>query len=218
MYFGQCNAPPTFQRIVNKLLQPLKNKYPGMIHTYMDDILIFTPNDLALHQRIVHDMLDALKGASFYLQVAKCVFEVTCIEYLGLLINGNTLRIDPTKLKGIQKWPETLTTLKQVRSFLGVVGYHQPWIEGFAHITHPLTNLQKKDVPFIWDDKCKEALQVLKRHITSNPVLWQLNHDRPFILEVDASQYATSAILWQENDKGKKHAISYDSSTLSNAE
>ena len=85
-----------------------------MICAYMDDILISTPNDLILHQKIVHDVLDALEAASFYLQVAKCVFKVTCIEYLGLLINGDTLKINPTKLKEIQEWPETLTTLKQV--------------------------------------------------------------------------------------------------------
>jgi RNase H-like domain found in reverse transcriptase len=189
-----------------------------MIHVYMDNILISTPNDLALHQRIIHDVLDVLEAASFYLQVTKCVFETTCIKYLGLLIDRNTLKIDPTKLKGIQEWPEMLATIKQVQSFLGVIGYHQPWIEGFAHIARPLTNLQKKNVPFIWDDKCREALQTLKRRVTNDPVLWQPDHSHPFILEVDASQYATSAILWQEDDKGKKRAIGYNSSTLSDAE
>ena len=61
-------------------------------------------------------------------------------------------------------------------------------------------------------------MKILKHQVTSNPVLWQPDHHRPFILEVNASQYATLAILWQEDDKGKKHAISYDSSTLSDAE
>ena len=101
---------------------------------------------------------------------------------------------------------------------MGVVGYHRPWIEGFAHIARLLTNLQKKDTPFVWDDKCESAVWTLKNRVTSDPVLWQPNHNRPFILEVDASQYATSAILWQEDDKGKKRAIGYDSSTLSDAE
>ena len=55
MYFRQCNMPPTFQRIVNKLLPSLKNKYPGMVQAYMDDILISMPLNLALHRRIVHD-------------------------------------------------------------------------------------------------------------------------------------------------------------------
>ena len=189
-----------------------------MIHAYMDDILISTPHDLTLHRRIVHDVLNALEAASFYLQVAKCVFEATHIEYLGLLIDGNTLKIDPTKLKGIQEWPETLKTLKQVWSFLGVVGYHRPWIEGFAHIACPLTTLQKKNTLFIWDDKCREVVQVLKQCVTSDPVLWQPNHNHPFELEVDASQYATSAILWQRDDKGKRRAIGYDSSTLTDME
>ena len=105
-----------------------------------------------------------------------------------------------------------------MRQFLGVIGYHRPWIEGFAHIARPLTNLQKKDVPFVWDDKCENAVQTLKHRVTSDPVLWQPDHNHPFILEVDASQYATSAILWQEDDKGKKHTIGYDSSTLSDTE
>ena len=85
-----------------------------MIHAYMDDILILTPNDLTLHRRIVHDVLDTLEAASFYLQVTKCIFEATCIEYLGLLIDGNMFKIDPTKQKGISEWPKKLTTLKQV--------------------------------------------------------------------------------------------------------
>ena len=82
----------------------------------------------------------------------------------------------------------------------------------------PLTNLQKKDIPFVWDDKCEMAVKILKHWVISDPVLWQPNHSRPFILKVNASQYATSAILWQEDDKGKKRAIGYDSSTLSNME
>ena len=59
---------------------------------------------------------------------------------------------------------------------------------------------------------------MLKHRVTSDPVLWQPDHNRPFILEVDASQYATSAILWQEDNRGKKRAIGYDSSTLSDTE
>ena len=85
-----------------------------MVHAYMDNILISMPPNLGLHRRIVHDILDTLEAASFYLQVTKCIFEVTHLEYLGLLINGETLQIDPTKLKGIQEWPKTLKTLKEV--------------------------------------------------------------------------------------------------------
>ena len=121
-----------------------------MIHAYMDDILISTKNDLTLHRQIVHDMLDALEAALFYLQITKCVFEATCIKYLGLLIDGNTLKIDPTKQKGIAEWPEKLATLKQVRQFLGVVGYHRPWIEGFAHIAHVTITLFARTIFFLF--------------------------------------------------------------------
>ena len=70
-----------------------------MVQVYMDDILITTPPDLELHRRIMHNVLNTLKTVSFFLQVAKCVFEVIQIKYLGLLINGETLCIDPIKSK-----------------------------------------------------------------------------------------------------------------------
>jgi hypothetical protein len=119
---------------MDKVLRPLKNKYPGMVRAYMDDILISTLPDLELHRRIVHDVLDALEQASFFLQVAKCIFEATKIEYLGLLVDGEMLRIDPIKLKGIQDWPTKLKNLKEVRQFLGVTGFHRPWIRDYTHI------------------------------------------------------------------------------------
>jgi hypothetical protein len=78
--------------------------------------------------------------------------------------------------------------------------------------------LSKKDVPFIWDDNCRKAVKELKLRITTNPVLCQPDHERPFELEVDASQYATSAILWQRDDNGKRRPIGYDSSMLNEAE
>jgi hypothetical protein len=189
-----------------------------MVRVYMDDILISTPPDLELHRKIVHDVLDALEAASFFLQVAKCIFEVTKIEYLGLLIDGETLRIDPIKLKGIQDWPTELKSLKEVQSFLGVAGYHRPWIQDFSGIARPLTALSKKDTPFIWDNNCCNAVKELKLRITTDPVLCQPDHKRPFELEVNASQYATSAILWQRDDNGKKRPIGYNSSTLNEAE
>jgi Reverse transcriptase (RNA-dependent DNA polymerase) len=148
MYFGLTNSPPTFQKTMDCLFRPLKDKYPGMLFVYMDDILIATDDDLPFHQQIVHDVLDLLEAESFFLKPSKCKFECSSINYLGIVISNGTISINLTKHDGLATWPEQLATVKQVRSTLGIFSYQWPFIHGFAHIAKPLTELTKKDVPF----------------------------------------------------------------------
>jgi Reverse transcriptase (RNA-dependent DNA polymerase) len=162
MCFGLTNSPPTFQKTMDRLFRPLKDKYPGMLFVYMDDILIATDDDLSLHHRIVHDVLDLLEKESFFLKPSKCKFERSLIDYLGIVVSNGTISIDPTKWDGLATWPEQLSTVKQVRSTLGVFGYQRPFIRGFADIAKPLTELTKKDTPFVWTPRCTAAIQWLK--------------------------------------------------------
>jgi hypothetical protein len=87
--------------------------------------------------------------------------------------------------------------VKEVQSTLGVLGFQRPFIPGFADITKPLTNLLKKGMPFKWTNICTQAVQELKKIVTSEPVLIPPDQDKQFILEVNASQYTTGAILYQ---------------------
>jgi Reverse transcriptase (RNA-dependent DNA polymerase) len=86
MYFGLTNSPPTFQKTMDRLFHPLKDKYPGMLFVYMDDILIATVHNLPLHHHIVHDILNLLEAESFFLKPSKCKFERTSIDYLGVTL------------------------------------------------------------------------------------------------------------------------------------
>jgi RNase H-like domain found in reverse transcriptase len=189
-----------------------------MLFVYMDDILIATTNDLPLHRQIVHDVLDLLEAKSFFLKPSKCKFERSSIDYLGIVISNGAISIDPTKHDGLATWPEQLTTVKQVRSTLGVFRYQQPFIRGFANIAKPLTELTKKDTPFVWTPRCTTAIQRLKEIVLSDPVLQQPHPNRPYTLEVDASQYAMGAILQQPDKVGRLRPIGYDSQTFNNAE
>jgi RNase H-like domain found in reverse transcriptase len=101
---------------------------------------------------------------------------------------------------------------------LGVFGYQRPFIRGFANIAKPLTELTKKDVPFVWTPHCTAAIQQLKQIVLSDPVLQQPHPDCPYTLEVDASQYATGAILQQPDETGCLCPVSYDSQTFNDAE
>jgi RNase H-like domain found in reverse transcriptase/Integrase zinc binding domain/Reverse transcriptase (RNA-dependent DNA polymerase) len=218
MYFGLMNSPPTFQKMMDRLFRPLKDKYPGMLFVYMDDILIATNNDLSLHQRIVHDVLDLLEAESFFLKPSKCKFERSSIDYLGIVVSNGAISINPTKRNGLATWPEQLATMKQVRSTLGVYGYQQPFIQGFADIAKPLTELMKKDTPFAWTPRYTAAIQQLKEIVLSDPVLQQPHPDRPYTLEVDASQYAMGAILQQPDEAGRLRPVGYNSQTFNDAE
>ena len=96
---------------------------PHNFFVYMDDLLIATNGDVELHRHIVDQVLETLRQESYFLQPSKCKFEQMRIEYLGLIVDGDKLTIDPKKADGLCNWPRTLKTVKEVRSILGVLGY-----------------------------------------------------------------------------------------------
>ena len=116
---------------------------------------------------------------------------------MGVRLGHGVATVDPSKLEGVTKWPRTLKNVKEVRSTLGVLGFQRPFIPGFAEIARPLTNLLKKETEFHWTPECTSALETLIQIVTTSPILAAPDPDRQFILEVDASQYATGAILFQ---------------------
>ncbi len=87
-----------------------------------------------------------------------------------------------------------------MRSTLGILGYQRPFIPGFTHIARPLTNLLKKGTNFLWTDAHSQAVKTLINIMLNNPVLYQPDPLKQFTLEVDASAFATRAILYQEHE------------------
>jgi RNase H-like domain found in reverse transcriptase/Reverse transcriptase (RNA-dependent DNA polymerase) len=199
-------------------MKPVYNKYPDCCFGYMDDFLIATKNDLAFHQEVVCAVLQQLEEHSLFLKLSKCEFEQPAIEYLGVYVKDGTIHIDPMKRNGLADWPCCLSTVKQVRSTLGILSYQRPFIPHFAHITKPLTSLLKKNQPFIWSAECTTALDKLISIVTSDPVLYCPDHYKQFELEVNTSQYAIGAILYQCDDHGHQQPIAYHSETLNDAE
>jgi RNase H-like domain found in reverse transcriptase len=171
---------------------------------YMDNCIIGTKEgEEDLHKQMTHCLLDLFEQHSYFLKPAKCKFEQTSTNFLGVQLGNREIAMDPSKIAGITDWPETLATVKDVRSTLGVFGFQRPFIRGFAQIAKPLTDLLKKDTPFEWTNKCATAVKELKQIVTSEPVLVPPDPTRQFVLEVDASQYTTGAILYQADLKLK---------------
>ena len=214
MYFRLTNSPATFCRAMQKMLHNWLNKYPDETGNYIDDMVVATKGDLPQHQQIVGELLDIFQQNSYFLRPAKCEFEVNKIECLRLVVDGDTLSIDPKKADGLHNWPRTLSTVKEVRSVLGVLGYQHPFIPHYANIARPLTTLTKKNHPFAWTPECRTALDALINAVTQNPTLAQPDLSSPFFLQVDASAYTTRAILTQKDTRGKHQAVGFLSKLL----
>jgi len=206
MPFSLCTALATFTRMLNEILCPLYAKYPGRFRHYMDDCIIMTElGQRELHEEICHMFFDLLEQHQLFLKPAKCEFFQTEMDYLGIRVKEGELMIDPAKISGITDWPTTLTTIKEVRSTLGLLRYHRPWIPNFAKIAKPLTDLLQKGREFAWSEQCEKAVRRLIGLVTSEPVIIPPDTDQQFILYIDASQFATGAILYQA-DKEQKDA------------
>jgi hypothetical protein len=166
----------------------------------MDDIGIATLlKDIDKHIAMIDDLFDILAAHGLHLKLSKSIFMQPQMDFLGVRISKEGVSIDPAKISGIADWPEELSTVKQVRAILGVCGYHWIHIPHFSFIAAPLTRLTGKDIPFEWTDKCRQAVQDLKKAVTTAPVLVRPDPTKQFELEVDASAIATGAILYQRD-------------------
>jgi hypothetical protein len=142
MFFGLKNLLATFQTIMNTLFRDLITE--GHVVIYMDDILIFTKT-LEEHHRVVTQVLQRLRKNKLFAKPEKCSFEQTEIEYLGVLVLHNQVKMDPAKIHTVEEWPAP-TTVKQVQQFLGFANFYRQFIEGFEGLARPLSGLTgKKD-------------------------------------------------------------------------
>jgi Reverse transcriptase (RNA-dependent DNA polymerase) len=164
MPFRLCNAPGTFSRGLGNDVQPMYKEFPtNCFKHYMDNCIIGTKEgEEDLHRQMTHCLLEIFEQHSYFLKPAKCKFEQTSTTFLGVQLGNGEIAMDPSKIAGIMDWPETLATVKDVCSTLGVFGFQRPFIQGFAQIAKPLTDLLKKETPFEWTSKCTTAVKELK--------------------------------------------------------
>jgi hypothetical protein len=158
--------------------------------------------------RILHRLGDA--GATVSAKKLQlCVPEVVI---LGHLCSLEGRKPDPSAVQKIKDWPVP-TSLTQLRSFLGTVGYVRIWIKGYSSVARPLTRLLKKDADFVWDNNCQSAMNSLKTAVCDSPALRPISYDssREVIVTVDSSSIAVGFILAQIGDDGKRYPARFGS-------
>jgi len=213
MPFGLCNAPSTFQRMMDRIIKP---EYRKFIQTYIDDIILYskTFNEHLQHLSTLHQILRENK---LTVKLSKCHFSQTSVKFLGHILSEGIIKPNPEKVEAIEKW-EQPKDVSSVRSFLGAVGWYRKFIPNFAELAAPLNHLTRKDTEFIFDDKCKQSFNILRKALVTEPVLKQADINKDYILETDASDKVISAVLLQEDSNGDKHPIAYASKTLNSAQ
>ena len=201
--FGLSQAPAYFQALVNQVLIGVPFAFG-----YLDDILIFSPNE-EVHLQHLEIVFQRLRKANLKLKASKCNFFKQHIQYLGHIVSGEGVEPLPEKLEAVKKMPAP-TTPKGVRQFLGLVGYYRKFIPRFADIARPLTNLTKLDVDFDWTSTCQDTFQLLKDMLLKEPILKYPDPEKPYTLFTDASKYAWACVLTQEYEheiEGKTRKI-----------
>ena len=214
MYFGFCNAPSTFQLMMNEVLK--EEIATGHVVVYIDDILIFT-DDLTLHRQLVERVLQKLRDNDLFAKPEKCHFEQSSVAFLGLIVSKNSITMDRSKVEGVTGWP-TPTKVKHVQAFLGLANFYRRFIKDFAKLARPLTMLTCKGVVWQWGDEQEKAFQALKDAFTSAPILQIPNETAPYRLETDSSDFATGAVLEQIGDDKLWHPVAYYSKSLNEHE
>ncbi|UYV73254.1 hypothetical protein LAZ67_10002363, partial [Cordylochernes scorpioides] len=212
MPFGLCNAPATFERMMDGLLKGLKWT---ICLCYLDDIVVFS-DDFEEHLRRLQLVLGCLRKAGLCLNSGKCRFGAKTITVLGHEVSGDGICLDPEKIRAVRDFPRP-KSLKEVRSFLGLSSYYRRFIPNYAHIAQPLNALLKKDSVFSWNIEERHAFEALKSALISEPVLGHFDHSSPTEIHTDARNYGIGAVLAQIQ-KGKERAIAYASRTLNKAE
>ena len=144
MFFGLCNSPATFQAMMDEIFK--EEIVEGWLGIYMDDMIIHS-TDIKEHHELTRRVLWKLKQHDLYLNLGKCYFNKSSIEYLGLIISHNQVLMDPTRVEGILRWP-TPSTVRQVRVFTGFANFYRRFIPNFLDIAKPLNELTKENHVF----------------------------------------------------------------------
>ena len=212
MPFGLCNAPSTYQRVIDPALKDAQHSLP-----YIDDTLTFS-SSFDDHLEHLGVALACYRDADLQLRKEKCRFGYDEVEFLGHTLSSHGYRPLSSNVLRIQRQARPSNT-RQLRSFLGLVNYYRDFQPDLARMAAPLYHLTRKGVTWTWGERCEQSYQQLCHTLTRNPVTLAFpNWSVPFHLEVDASDSAIGGVLAQEGPRGQLQPISFFSSTLNDSQ
>ena len=210
--FGLSNAPAVFQRLMNMVMQGLT--WEACL-VFLDDIIVIS-STFEQHLERLSAVFGRLRSANLKLKPSKCKLFQLKVKFLGSVVSAKGIEPDPDKLAAISDWPVP-SNLTELRAFVGLASYYRRHVEGFSDIAKPLSELTKKNQPFIWGPEQQTAFETLKDRLIKYPVLAPPLPEGKYIIDTDASDFAMGAVLQQEQH-GTVRVIAYASKTFDAAE
>jgi hypothetical protein len=212
--FGLTNAPATFMHLMHSIFRPFLDQFALV---FLDDILIYS-KDMAEHKQHVRQVLELLRKNKLFAKESKCELFKDRVEFLGHLVDAKGIHMMSDKIDAVTGWP-TLTSVADVRSFLGTVGYYRKFVRMFSEIASPLTELLQKERAFEWGDRQQKSFDELKKAVSQQPVLILPDPTKPYVVTTDASGFAVGAWLGQDQTgDGSLQPIAYLSKKMLPAE
>lgn len=220
MPFGLCNAPASFQRLMEVVLGDLA--FDALL-IYMDDVLVFS-SDFDSHCEKLDVVFTRLKEHGLKLKPGKCFLLKSEVKFLGHIVSAEGVQVDMEKVKALCDWPVPRST-KDMRQVVGFMSYYRCFVLNFAQLAEPLYSLMGKgkkesggqSVPFVWSRECQEAFDKLREHLMSSPVLAYSDFSLPFPLTTDGSLLGLGAVLSQRQE-GVECVVAFASQGLRGSE
>ncbi|GJS11874.1 putative reverse transcriptase domain-containing protein [Tanacetum coccineum] len=194
MPFGSTNAPVVFMDLMNRVCRPYLDKF---VIVFIDDILIYSKTREE-HEEHLGLVLELLKKERLYAKISKCEFWLREVQFLGHVINGDEIHVDPSKIEVVKNWKAPRTP-SEVRSFLGLAGYYRRFIGNFSKIVKPLTVLTQKSKTYDWGEQQENAFQTLKDMLCNAHVLTLPDRPEDFLVYCDASGLGLGCVLMQRD-------------------
>jgi transposase InsO family protein len=214
MPFGLCNAPATFQDMINHIFRDLLDQ--GLV-AYIDDILIYATTR-EKHDRLVTEVLTRLRDNRLAVSAEKCEWAKDEVEFLGYMVGREGVKMSQEKVQAVLEW-KSPQSLMEVQQFLGFANFYRRFIRDYSKIARPLTELTKGDgKEWAWTTEAEEAFVELKNRFTTAPTLAFFDPTKPSIVETDASDFALGAILSQRDHENLLHPIAFHSRKFTPAE
>jgi hypothetical protein len=195
--FGLTNAPSIFMQMMQQILSPYLDEF---VIAFLDDILIYSKNEEE-HLKHVTQVLDLLRKHKLYAKESKCEFFKSEIGFLGHRFTADGVKMDQEKVQAVIDWPVP-KNVKEILSFLGTAGYYRRFVKDFSRISAPISELVKKDVPYVWSEEQQHAFESLKTALISAPILVSPDPTKPYVVTTDASGFAVGAVLQQDQGNG----------------
>ena len=176
---------------MNEILRDLINT--RKVAAFIDDVIVGTETEEG-HDKLVAEIIKRLEENDLYVKPEKCKWKVREVEFLGVVIGPEGMKMEEKKMKDVLDWP-TPKCVKDVQKFLGLANYYRRFIEDFASIARPLHDMVRKDQKWEWTEKQEKAFRELKERFTKEPVLAAPDLDKKMRIKVDALDYAIGGVI-----------------------